>query len=1486
MSIHEVRDKDDSTYWSVTNGLVEARFSASTGVLTGLKAGDAWLIEDGTAELCKPSFWTGGSGTPGDHWFSTEEREPAVIARPLADGTGRQLALYGHRIWRHVQVRPDQMRLLFSFHIPRRHHGLVEFELAIESRLPEGWSVVIPVNGRPKVCTSDSRESTSIANPKLTKRASEKSRETFLEEEQELGAFPTSVSLYSAAKKAAIVFRFESQAVLGLNLTWEEKGALLQLVCPRARLRPGESFSFPLIVDIRDGIAPDEVPGLLAAGTQAADLSLKPIQPAEQDVLYSPDELPDILSLLQGSDCDVLCEDPDYELQGDAVKLGRRFGLSVSCQRYTYGSTEHITWPMAYREKPICVVGPPGINAAATLVDRMAFTCNEEFPGKGRGVIKLFRKLPMSPHPVVVVSGSDREGTRKALEFLIDRAGDYRPPDFGDFYAYAEDPMLWTHSYSVTKQEGKLEKMTLSGAKGERAIGRLVLRAERSVTGLKIVTTALSFVDGAGTIPWPRMLELRNRNDLDDGAFILDPRIRPGVPARFTRGYWLELDIPRAAAPGIYRGEIKVLSKESGARTLPVELRVWDFEIPERSPIAVTMWNLFPKEDPGPRIFEPEPSKVDDDPAFCALLDNLRAHEVNVDSSFHPMQYCRWVENEDGEIEFDYRTFDRYMEFTERKGFDRGTMLYYVWHGRAGKVDPDRFVCLKYSPDRMAYFGRDGEQKRFDSKFAWAKVAQRYNQDFIEHLKARGWYDRCFVVIGDEPGDYPRWRNEVLPFHRMGIKFTTAMGHSSFGGEKHVDDVHQHWIVHQWHARGPEPRPFVKRRFEQGDTLWWYECKGDHLISHDLAPMRSFAFDLWREQVQGFGRYWYGGPLICQEEEPRIRNSISWELFRKGIEDYKTLWVLDSRIRMAEALGDTETATGARTRMNELLTSLPNTYQLESNSLRLDFAGVRQRLAQMVLALKDYAWNPAFYSWNQRGEPNWGQAVRALRDFVAKCSAEDRQRALALVRNLYGLALERRSGEIPDHAVKLLPYVRALAGGGSELDCVSDYLSELGFEAAGLRLEVVASLPTESATSKPRAIQGPWHGLRLRVTNTGDAPLDSVAALLDPAKGVALEPAAEIQLGDVPAGGKKEENLKIRFTDQFRDSSYAIRPTLRYTRKGLTNAHRPAGLTVAVQLDAAVEDASLSGRSFRPLSLGERRFVNNVFPVDFSFRLRNSTDRKLDLSLRPKVPDGWACKPEEVSVALAARQAKDAQFALELASDMDPPRGEGQLRLGISYGDVAAAQSFTLPYQRLQEWSLIGPFQVMPGLSTDFISYPTKPVSLSQPYARRSGKAVEWQTVPMEGKLDFAYFFGEYADERLGPLVGPNFAAAFAHSYFHSPRQQRAKLEVVSENRCTVWVNRRLAFPTGKGAEKETGADGLMAGGEEADEELEMELEDDDEGGILLRKGWNEICVKCRKETEKSWQAKLIFKPAKENDRDFVPPELFTSRLHDQVPAD
>jgi Glycoside hydrolase 123, catalytic domain/Glycoside hydrolase 123 N-terminal domain len=53
------------------------------------------------------------------------------------------------------------------------------------------------------------------------------------------------------------------------------------------------------------------------------------------------------------------------------------------------------------------------------------------------------------------------------------------------------------------------------------------------------------------------------------------------LPARETHGFWADLFIPPGARPGVYRGTYRVTGEPGLAVQIPVELTVWDFQLPE-----------------------------------------------------------------------------------------------------------------------------------------------------------------------------------------------------------------------------------------------------------------------------------------------------------------------------------------------------------------------------------------------------------------------------------------------------------------------------------------------------------------------------------------------------------------------------------------------------------------------------------------------------------------------------------------------------------------------------------------------------------------------------------------------------------------------------------------------------------------------------------------------------------------------------------------
>ena len=75
---------------------------------------------------------------------------------------------------------------------------------------------------------------------------------------------------------------------------------------------------------------------------------------------------------------------------------------------------------------------------------------------------------------------------------------------------------------------------------------------------------------------------------------ILDHLGRVDVRRGDLQGFWLRVRAPRDAAAGVYRGEVSVMSAGALLRRVPLEVRVYDFELPAGSPIP-TMITFSPE---------------------------------------------------------------------------------------------------------------------------------------------------------------------------------------------------------------------------------------------------------------------------------------------------------------------------------------------------------------------------------------------------------------------------------------------------------------------------------------------------------------------------------------------------------------------------------------------------------------------------------------------------------------------------------------------------------------------------------------------------------------------------------------------------------------------------------------------------------------------------------------------------------------------------
>gem|GEM_PF-1112112 len=411
---------------------------------------------------------------------------------------------------------------------------------------------------------------------------------------------------------------------------------------------------------------------------------------------------------------------------------------------------------------------------------------------------------------------------------------------------------------------------------------------------------------GPGTYPDP-LVPL----DAPDGGAPFE------VPAGTNQGIWVDIRVPESAAPGAYTGTLRVTASGEPDALLPVDLMVWDFVLPEQAHLK----SFF--------IFQPdqladahEVAKYSED--YLAIEAEYarmaRAHRINLSTSVYP----------------------------EVEGTGDGTtVIWDSWHDDFasrwldGSVFPDGRGIDLYAlpigldfPDPSEHGGLGSPE--FEATFT-AMLTQ-----FRDHFQERGWYDRSFLYIVDEPNDREgydlvRYYGELVDRSGTGFPLMVTEGpvpqEEEWGSLTGYVDIwccggmawpgpmqeRQALGEHAWTYNGGEPYAgsqiidtpgtamrtwgWIARRYGVECWLLWDTC-----YFHDIYNGCDWN-DVWADPIsydqrRGGGSWpdWGNGDgTLFYPGTPRgiagPVSSVRMKNWRRGAQDFEYMWLLDQQGR-------------------------------------------------------------------------------------------------------------------------------------------------------------------------------------------------------------------------------------------------------------------------------------------------------------------------------------------------------------------------------------------------------------------------------------------------------------------------------------------------------------------------------------------------------------------------------------------------------------
>jgi len=398
-------------------------------------------------------------------------------------------------------------------------------------------------------------------------------------------------------------------------------------------------------------------------------------------------------------------------------------------------------------------------------------------------------------------------------------------------------------------------------------------------------------------------------SDAHDGGLPCD------VNSGNNQGIWVDIYVPRDISAGTYSGTVTITATGSSARSLPLELHVWDFDLPSETHM--------------PSFFLYQPGQIADAHGVAKYGDQYLAIEA---------EYARSARR--------HRCNLSTSVYPEYNGTGSGTTVVWdSWHDAFverhldGTIFPDGRGISLYAlpigqdyPDPADHGGLGSPE--FESTFITML------QQFRNHFQARGWYDRSFLYIVDEPNDADaydlvRYYGDLVD--RSGTGFPLMVTESPLpqdpswgslvgavdiwcaGGDAWPGPMQDRQAAGEeaWTYNGGEPYAgsqiidtsglgprswsWIARRYGVECWLLWdvcyfkdiyNDCWDNDVWTDPLTYDQRRSGTTWPDWGNGDGTLFYPGTprgIAGPVESMRLK---SW---RRGAQDFEYMWLLDRR---------------------------------------------------------------------------------------------------------------------------------------------------------------------------------------------------------------------------------------------------------------------------------------------------------------------------------------------------------------------------------------------------------------------------------------------------------------------------------------------------------------------------------------------------------------------------------------------------------------
>jgi hypothetical protein len=352
-----------------------------------------------------------------------------------------------------------------------------------------------------------------------------------------------------------------------------------------------------------------------------------------------------------------------------------------------------------------------------------------------------------------------------------------------------------------------------------------------------------------------------------DGKLISEDRLQQ---------FWITYYIPPAAAPGTYRGKVRILVGGAEKAAIPLELEVYPFSLVEPDADLYIYYEHSTKPEDAGRV-------------YAQLLDQ-RCHGMNAAELTAPVTRAGDVTAE---------ALAPWLDIFQRVGFARRHVRLGLYNRITAEwlQQPDKTIGMDCAWFRYYPFG-----VAFDKRFVDAARMIR------DEAKKRGL--EPIVSVADEPGSHA-WTTEAAQHYNDLLKLLLpdVRRELTVGGgwamKRAEDELWKGkitvWMTNRWL---PEKLALV-RKSDPDAKIGIYNMGGPGSAPGGVESVRAmYGFFAWKAKAAGAAQWVYyhgatsGMNYTWPAEDPKESNvpTIRWEMVREGAKDLRYVTTLEARL--------------------------------------------------------------------------------------------------------------------------------------------------------------------------------------------------------------------------------------------------------------------------------------------------------------------------------------------------------------------------------------------------------------------------------------------------------------------------------------------------------------------------------------------------------------------------------------------------------------